>query len=45
MAALCGVGLDERLHRRPSMTDLIFLVLGGAFFAGFIAYTLLCERL
>jgi len=27
------------------MTDLLFLGLGGGLFAGFIAYTLLCERL
>jgi len=27
------------------MPDLIFILLGAAFFAGFIAYTLLCERL
>lgn len=29
----------------PPMPDLIFLVLGAGAFAGFIAYTLLCERL
>jgi len=27
------------------MPDLIFLVLGAGLFAGFIAYTLFCERL
>lgn len=29
----------------PSMPDLIFIALGVGAFAGFIAYTLLCERL
>jgi len=27
------------------MPDLIFLLLGAGLFAGFIAYTLFCERL
>jgi len=29
----------------PPMPDLLYFGLGAAFFAGFIAYTLLCERL
>ena len=32
-------------HGAFPMTDLLFLGLAGGLFAGFIAYTLFCERL
>ncbi len=38
-------GRKAASRKGAPMPDLLYFGLGAAFFAGFIAYTLLCERL
>lgn len=43
--SLMQPGRKADTAKEPPMPDLLYFGLGAAFFAGFVAYTLLCERL
>lgn len=43
--SLMRIGRKSAATKEPIMPDLLYFGLGAAFFAGFVAYTLLCERL